>query len=62
METKGNLMNYVTVEIMEKFDVTVGEALEIQEIMEESDLDFSECSMVEFGHTMRKAYFQWMSR
>ena len=55
-------MNYVTVEIMETFGVTVGEALEIQEIMEESDLDFSECSMVEFGHAIRKAHLEWLTR
>ena len=52
-------MNYVTAEIMEKFDVTFEEALEIQDIMEESGLDFSECSMVQFGSTMRKAFFTW---
>ena len=55
-------MNYVTEEIIEKVGVSADEALQIQEIMEDSDLDFSECSMVEFGHAIRKAHLEWLTR
>lgn len=37
-------MNYVTEAIIEKLGVSIKEALQIQDIMDESDIDFSECS------------------
>jgi hypothetical protein len=56
-----NDMNYVTDEIMETLQVSAKVALEIQAIMDESDLDFSECSDFEFRMAMRQAFSQWMA-
>lgn len=55
-------MNYVTEAIIEKLGVSIKEALQIQDIMDESDIDFSECSMVEFGHAIREAHLEWLTR
>lgn len=54
-------MNYVTEEIMEALQVSANAALEIQAIMDESDLDFSECTDFEFRQCMRQAFSTWMA-
>lgn len=54
-------MNYVTREIMARFDVDAEDALKIQSVMDEMDLDFSECTEKEYHTAMSLAHNQWMA-
>ena len=52
-------MNYVTREIMARFDLTAEAALQVQEVMDSSDIDYSECSKREYDRCMNKSYHDW---
>jgi len=52
-------MNYVTEEIMARFDLTAEAALQVQDYMYNMELDFSECSKREYDRCMNKSYHDW---
>ena len=52
-------MNYVTRDIMETFGLTSEDALGVQDYMDYSDIDYSECSAEEYANTMKEAYNLW---
>lgn len=54
-------MNWVTEQIMELLEVPVEKALAIQEVMDRSDLDFSECTDFEFRRCVRESYTIYMN-
>lgn len=53
-------MNYVTAEIMNALDVSMKIALAVQDIMDDSDLDYSECTDREFHRAIKRAYYQFL--
>lgn len=62
METQGNTgMNYVTRDIMYRYDLTAEAALQVQDYMYNTELDFSECSEFEYDRCMNQCYNEWRS-
>lgn len=55
-------MNYVTEQIMELLDVPVEMALAVQDVMDESDLDFSECTDFQFRKCVRESYSIYLNQ
>ena len=54
-------MNWYTKEIMRVLNVPVEKALAIQDIMDRSDLDFSECTSKQFYDCMEEAHLIYMN-
>ena len=54
-------MNIYTRQIMELLDIELPMALMVQEIMERSDLDFSECTDHQFRRCAAEAYNIYMN-
>lgn len=52
-------MNYVTRDIMARFDLTAEAALQVQEYMYATELNFSECSKHEYDRCMNHSYDAW---
>jgi hypothetical protein len=55
-------MNKLTLDIIKRFDVNVGHALEIQEILYSFGLDLSEISNRELNRNLDAAYTLWKKR
>ena len=57
METQGNIgMNYVTRDIMNRFNISSLIALEVQAVLDRSDIDFSECTSREYERALDEAF------
>lgn len=52
-------MNYITREIMARFDLTAEAALQVQDVMDQSGIDYSECTTREYNRVMNKSYHDW---
>jgi hypothetical protein len=56
MMNKGICVNHVTREIMEVLGIGVHDAIHVQAVLDESDIDYSECTEKQLHCAFRNAY------
>jgi hypothetical protein len=56
MMNKGTRMNHITREIMKVLGIDVHDAIHVQKVLDESDIDYSECTEKQLHRAIRNAY------